>query len=293
MANVPIDISFFESALLTVTGQQHTILETQPIAGGMINNAYKIASTSGKYFLKWNENAAKDLFEKEQKGLELLTQSKCISVPKCLGIGEIGNRNFLILEYLSQSPPIFDFWEDFGHSLAQMHQCTSPSYGLDHDNHIGKLPQKNQLKDDWIDFLIENRLNVQIDLALHNQYMDIGFAKKFQILYAQLPALLPNEPASLLHGDLWTGNFMTGSNGKAWVFDPAVYFGHREMEIAFTQLFGGFDHRFYQSYDESYSLVPGFEERVGIYQLYPLLVHVNLFGPSYLSGIKQILHRFL
>lgn len=287
------DHQFFESALFQVTGQQHQVHETRQVAGGCINHTLKVESQHGEYFLKWNDQADDDLFEKEAKGLMLLREADCIMVPEVLGLGKIGTRNFLIITYMAKKAPKADFWQDFGQSLAALHRNSHDQYGLDFNNHIGRLPQKNDYHSNWIDFFINNRLEVQLSLARYNGLADDHLTKRMKAFYAQLPGLIPDEPPSLLHGDLWSGNFMVGPAGSACIFDPAVYYGHREMELAFTRLFGGFDQQFYQSYHEAYPIEPGFENRIDIYNLYPLLVHVNLFGSSYLSGIERTLRYYL
>lgn len=287
------ELYFFEAALHTVTGTPHKVKTIRSASGGMINHSYKVYTEQGDYFLKWNAQADADLFTKEQMGLQLLEKSNCLRVPKCIGTGTAGIRKFLVLELLEPVAPVSDFWENFGRSLARQHQITQKAYGLDHDNHIGRLHQINTPENNWIDFFIQNRLNTQLKLALDNQLVDSDFVRKFSRLSERLSELIPQETPALLHGDLWNGNFMSGPQGKVSVFDPAVYFGHREMELAFTYLFGGFDRRFYQSYHEYFPLTPGFEDRMDIHNLYPLLVHVNLFGPSYLTGIHQTLRRFL
>lgn len=285
--------SFFESALFQTTGQDHQIKDALPVSGGDINHAVRLVTNHDTFFFKYNSTDVGDLFEKEALGLRLLSSTKTLPVPTVYGTGTASTYHFLLMEYLPKQAPGLSFWKDFGSSLAEMHQHTQSQFGLDHDNHIGKLPQKNTLSDSWIDFFINNRLEVQLGLAIYNGHVDQPYAENFRKLYAQLPGLLPDEPPALLHGDLWSGNFMCGPGSQAWIYDPAVYYGHREMELAFTRLFGGFDHQFYDSYHEAYPLEPGLEERTEIYNLYPLLVHVNLFGTSYLSGINRTLRRFL
>lgn len=284
---------FFESALFQSLGQKVMVKSSRFVSGGCINNTLKLETDQGPFFLKWNDNADDDMFDKEAQGLELLANQNLMNLPAVLGRGKADGRNFLLLSFIQKSPPAPHFWQVFGSSLANLHKVSSPRFGLSHNNYIGRLPQNNEEKDSWIDFFIERRLEVQLGLAIYNGLVDKDFAKRFRLIYAQLPGILPEEPPALLHGDLWSGNFMVGDGGLPFVYDPAVYFGHREIELAFTRLFGGFDRAFYQSYHDSYPLEPGFEQRVDIYNLYPLLVHVNLFGSSYLSGINQTLRRFL
>ncbi len=284
---------FFESAMFQSLGQKVIIKSSRFVSGGCINNTLKLETDQGPYFIKWNDDPDNDMFEKEVRGIQLLTQQDILRLPSVVGLGRADGKNFLLLSYIQKNPPAPDFWQIFGQSLADLHRVTAPRFGLSYNNYIGRLPQNNEEMESWIDFFIEKRLEVQLGLAIYNGLIDQDFAKRFRLIYAQLPGILPDEPPSLLHGDLWSGNFMVGDQGLPCVYDPAVYFGHREIELAFTRLFGGFDNTFYQSYHETYPLEPGFEERVDIYNLYPLLVHVNLFGTSYLSGINQTLRRFI
>ncbi|XOV93285.1 MAG: fructosamine kinase family protein [Bacteroidota bacterium] len=287
------DSGFFESALFQSLGRSVTVRSSRFVSGGCINNTLKLETDEGPFFLKWNNDSDNDMFEKEAMGLKLLRDQKVLNLPEVLGTGSADGKNYLLLSYIQKSPPSGNFWKSFGQSLAALHRVSAPKYGLSHNNYIGRLPQNNEEMQNWIDFFIEKRLEVQLGLAIYNGFVDQEFAKRFRMIYAQLPGLIPSESAALLHGDLWSGNFMSGTQGLPFVYDPAVYFGHREIELAFTRLFGGFERLFYESYHESFPLEPGFEERLDIYNLYPLLVHVNLFGTSYLSGINQTLRRFL
>ncbi|MBW3545888.1 MAG: fructosamine kinase family protein [Bacteroidetes bacterium] len=284
---------FFESALFQTLGETHQVISTHFVSGGCINNTVKLETDKGVYFIKWNENADEDLFEKEEMGLDLIRSSDTIPTPKVFGRGRVNMKNFLIQEFIQKQAPKSDFWEIFGRKLANLHSNLEQKFGLDYDNHIGRLPQKNDYKENWVDFFIEHRLEVQLGLAIYNGLIDSPFARKFRSIYSQLPGIFPNEPASLLHGDLWSGNFMVGTDGQPFIYDPAVYYGNREVEISFTRLFGGFDRLFYQSYHEAFPLEPGLEDRIDIYNLYPLLVHVNLFGTSYLSGVERTVNRLV
>ncbi|MBV6644368.1 MAG: fructosamine kinase family protein [Cyclobacteriaceae bacterium] len=286
-------IQFFESVLFQVIGKPTPIRGLQFVAGGCINNTVKVETESEDYFIKWTEESHQDMFEKEERGISLLSESGFATVPEVLGYGSIHGKSFLVEDFISKSAPSKTFWNDFAQSLAALHTNTQPHFGLDHDNFIGRLRQKNSPYSSWVDFFIQNRLQIQLELCLYNNLIDTSFARRFELLYAQLPGLLPEERPSLLHGDLWSGNFMVGPEGKVYIFDPAVYYGNREIEMAFTRLFGGFDPQFYFSYFDACPVEPGFEERVDIYNLYPLLVHVNLFGTSYLSGIQQTINRYL
>ncbi len=284
---------FFEKILELVLHKKAVLNGTRFKSGGCINNALKLETSEGDFFLKWQSNIPDDMFEKEAKGLRLLQQAGNLKIPKLLGYGSLEGKYYLLLEYINSASPASSYWREFGHNLAEMHKSnTSESYGLDHDNYIGKLPQPNKFKSSWIDFFIENRLEFQLKLAVQNRLVDSAFVNRYRNFYRQLPDLLPVDRPALLHGDLWSGNAMVSSEGSACVIDPAVYYGHREIEIAFTRMFGGFDRDFYKGYQEAYPFDPGFEERVDIYNIYPHMVHVNLFGTSYLSGVESVLRRY-
>lgn len=283
---------FINTVLNEYLTDDSEILKVQPVSGGMINQSLLVKTNASKYFIKWNNDPLyPDLFEKEAEGLNALS-SECIRVPNVVCFGQIEEKYFLVLEYIPSGKLCPDFWEKLGMGLAQLHKSSHDYYGWHTDNHIGKIPQINSVKTKWTEFFIQNRLKPQIRLAVDNGYMQSLFIRKFDQLFILLDDLLPIESPALIHGDLWSGNFMADDSGLPVVFDPAVYYAHREIEIAFTLLFGGFDHQFYKSYQTAFPLQPHFEERVGIYQLYPLLVHVNLFGPSYMTGISETLKRF-
>jgi protein-ribulosamine 3-kinase len=291
---IPPQISVKVKALLTqYCGKVTDIIRSTSIGGGCINNAMKLETTSGIFFLKWNDaKRYPKMFESEAKGLILLKPASVIGIPEVIATDEAGSYSFIILEFIEPGKRIKNFWEDFGVSLAQLHKNSSELFGLEYDNYIGSLPQSNSQKKSWLNFLIEERLEKQIAFAKNTGAIDNSTIQQFNRLYKRLPDIIPEEKPSLIHGDLWNGNFMTGANGKAWLIDPAVYYGHREMDLAMSKLFGGFSPEFYESYAEIFPLQKGFEERIDIHNLYPLLVHVNLFGGNYLSEVKSILDRF-
>ncbi|WP_370089454.1 fructosamine kinase family protein [Ekhidna sp.] len=268
------------------------LLSASTVSGGCINNTYKLETSEGPLFLKWNSASSMSMFECEKKGLDLLDQHSIISTPKVLSYGQISNKSYLLLEWIEKEPQSSDFWGDFAHNLASQHRVSSPWFGLDHDNFIGSLEQSNKQYSTWHEFFIKERLIPQLKLAESKNLIDKTHLNRFEILFSKLESLVPKESPSLLHGDLWSGNFMCGADGKAVIFDPSIHFGHRETELSFTKLFGGFSSEFYAEYESTFVLEPGFEERLEIHNLYPLLVHVNLFGSSYLSEINQTLKRF-
>lgn len=262
-------------------------------SGGCINHGGRITTSTGTHFLKWNDaRKFPGMFEAEAKGLELLRAPGVITIPEVLGAGERGSYQFIVMSFVEQQGRSAHYWHMLGERLASLHRVTRTSFGLDHDNYIGSLRQWNKPHASWIDFFIEQRLQVQLELALKDPLLDRASLQKFETLFKQLPGLLPSEGPSLLHGDLWSGNLITDEKGEPCLIDPAVYFGHREADLAMTQLFGGFDDAFLDSYNDSFPLMPGFRERFDLYNLYPLLVHVNLFGGSYASQVNSILKRF-
>ncbi len=284
---------FFERILFKSTGQELRVSRIRFISGGCINNAIQLRTAEGDFFLKWNESKSADFFEVEAKGLALLKSSGAIRTPEVLGVGEVDGVSFLLLEYIEGGYPRAVFWERLGEQLADMHSNYGDAFGLPYNNFIGQLPQNNEPQKDGVTFFIEKRLRVQAGLALYNGLVKEEFLKQMDQFYEKLPSLLPKEKPSLLHGDLWSGNFLVGKNFTPVILDPAVYYGAREAELAFTKLFGGFDPIFYSAYEANHPLEQGYKERFDIYNLYPLLVHTNLFGTSYLSGVTNVLNKYL
>lgn len=265
-----------------------------PASGGCINNGGIVTTVGERYFLKWNESDAyPGMLETEARGLRILSHTNSLKVPEVIQHGNAGNFQYLLLQCITSSSRKSNFWHCFGEQLAAIHMTSSSSFGLDHDNYIGSLHQKNDYLSDWVKFYIERRLNPQIDLAKENNLMPFEMTKSFDSLFKKLPGMLPDEKPALLHGDLWGGNLMVDEHGHPCVIDPAVYFGNREVDLAMTQLFGGFDPKYLESYHAAFPLHSNYEERMLVYQLYPLMVHVNLFGGGYLSQVKSILDRFI
>jgi len=269
--------------------------KTQSVSGGSINRAAKITAENGDtFFLKWNDSAASDMFPKEEKGLSLLQSVKSgLQIPKVIGSGSTSEgTDFLVMEYIQKGSAHAHSAIEFGQRLAQLHKNTADQYGLDHDNYIGKLPQSNSRHDSWIDFFVGERLEPQLKMAIADGKLAKSINQNFERLYKKLPEMLTDESPALLHGDLWGGNYFYDSTGKPVIYDPAVYYGNREIEIAFTHLFGGFSSVFYQAYQEILPIAPGFDVRKNMYNLYPLLVHTNLFGGSYARRVKSTIQQF-
>lgn len=267
------------------------VLET--LGGGSINTSLRIATNEGNFFVKYNDaNAHPDMFRLEAENLNLLRQTKSVRIPEVIDTFAIEDKEVLVLEYIEAGTPHYDFWREFGQKLADLHQHSNDYFGLSFDNYVASLPQQNTATGSWVDFFISYRLDPLLRMAVDNQKADSDVVKKFESLYLKLPELFPEEKPALLHGDLWSGNTMADLNGDAVIFDPAVYYGHREMDLAMSKLFGGFESSFYEAYNEVYPLEKHWEQRVAICNLYPLLVHVNLFMGSYIQSVKNILNRY-
>jgi protein-ribulosamine 3-kinase len=285
--------NFYETIIGRTLSCPVKVTRYSPIGGGCIHQAVKVETSGhGPFFVKSNDAGDADMFEKEYLGLFKLRAAGTLYVPEPLGYGQDDHRSYIITEFIESGRRKPDFWEKFGNGLADLHRQHADRYGFEHDNYIGRLPQRNDYSGNWIDFFIGMRLEVQLKMAVDMHRVDQAFSRRFGDFMTLLPDMLPEEPPSLLHGDLWSGNFMTGSGGYAVMIDPAVYYGNREIELSFTRMFGGFDDTFYHFYHRAYPLAPGFEERVDIYNLYPTLVHVNLFGSTYLGGLERVLRRF-
>ncbi len=284
---------FFSSILFQSLGYTPQIKKYQFVGGGCINNTIRLDTEEAIFFLKWNEFVEEDMFYAESRGLELMRNSNTVHVPRPIHNGELHGKKYLLMEFLETSYHQKDYWEKLGRSLAQMHQHTSQMHGLDFNNYIGKLPQRNiDRTDRWIDFFIDHRLEVQLGLAIYNHLVSTTFVENFRSLYSVLPDILHDDEPALLHGDLWNGNVMGGPDGYAWLIDPAVYYGSREADLAMTRMFGGFDQQFYNAYHEIWPKDGKEEERYEIYNLYNIMVHVNLFGKSYLNAALRTIKRF-
>ncbi len=274
-------------------GKTVIVYNISSVGGGSINAAFRLNTNAGSFFVKVNSASLyPEMFYKEMLGLKILAESKAVSVPKPLGFGESQSSSFLVMPFVESAQQQPDFWRRFGEQLASLHAHSSSFFGLDHDNYIGSLQQMNKTHQRWSDFFREERLLPQLKLARDSGKADRALSQAFDRFFAHLHDLFPTEPPGLLHGDLWSGNYMTGSNGEPVIIDPAVYYGHREMDLAMTQLFGGFPPTFYQAYQSSFPLEIGWEKRRHYCNLYPLMVHVNLFGGGYLAEVKSVLTEF-
>lgn len=274
-------------------GQNVTTVSAQPVGGGSINQCYKLTfSNSHTLFCKVNSRVQyPDLFIKEQAGLQLLHRTSTIATPKVIACTENETHQVLLLEWIESSQKTKPFFQNFGKALAHLHGQTQDSFGLDYNNYMGSVPQQNNYSQNWPSFFIEQRLKPLVQQSSQQQLLSAKEYGLFEKLYSRLPQLFEPEKPSLLHGDLWSGNYMCGPAQTPYLIDPAVYYGHRSADLAMTTLFGGFDKAFYEAYHYYNPLPHNYQTQWQVCNLYPLLIHLLLFGKSYLSSIRQTLVR--
>ncbi|MBZ9629237.1 fructosamine kinase family protein [Salegentibacter sp. LM13S] len=259
------------------------------LTGGDINDVFLITSEEKKQVVKIN-NAEKfpGMFEAEKAGLEALQKPNAIDVPNVLGIGEITNTAYLLIEFRESAAKNKDFWTTFGKQMAALHKTTSKEFGFHRDNYIGSLPQRNNAFTSAADFYISERLEPQLKMAKDRGY-ELEVPQSF---FRNISAIIPDEKPALIHGDLWGGNYLVNAQGNPCLIDPATAFAPREMDLSMMQFFGGFDKELFKTYKEEFPLESGFEDRIPLWQLYYLLVHLNLFGAGYKPQVTSILKQF-
>ncbi|MDM8531943.1 fructosamine kinase family protein [Anaerolineales bacterium HSG25] len=273
------------------------IVATRAIGGGDISQAVHLSLSDGQQvLLKWRARAVPTMFTTEAKGLTLMREAAhSLVVPQvfCAEEADGARPAFILMNWLGRANSSTGMGSALGQGLADMHRATNPTYGLDHDNFIGANPQPNNQHDNWVDFFHEERLGYQMELAGQKGHLNQQRKKQLDRLLVRLSDLLPlHPPISLLHGDLWGGNWLVTETGQPALIDPAVYYGDREAELAFTELFGGFPSDFYRAYNESWPLDTGYAERKSLYNLYHLLNHLNLFGEGYGGQVDSVLRRY-
>lgn len=282
-----------KALLLHIESELHVkITKTEQVFGGDINETHVLHSTDQNLFLKLNSVEKADMFEKEFKGLEILRNVKAMAVPEPYKWGLFEKNIYLVMEYIEKGNASADFWRNFAQHLASLHRNTAEQFGLDHDNYIGSLPQINKQCSNWSEFYAEQRILFLIKMAFDAKKCDSSDTRLAEKLCNKLDTLFPQEQPALLHGDLWSGNYMISKSGEPVIFDPAVYFGHREMDLSMMLLFGGFDQQVFHSYNEEFSLEKSWKERIDLTQLYPLLVHLNFFGGHYYNSVRNTLKKY-
>ncbi|MES9979650.1 MAG: fructosamine kinase family protein, partial [Candidatus Thiodiazotropha sp. 6PLUC5] len=253
-------------------------LEPKSIGGGCINIGVRLTDGEKTFFVKLNQSALLDMFEAESEGLKALSDTLTIRVPKPICSGLCGDQSYLAMEFIEFEHGSREGPELAGRQLAEMHKISQPHFGWHRDNTIGSTPQPNRINENWVKFWRDQRLGFQLKLAASNGYSG-NLQRKGERLLEGFQLLLDHQPVpSLLHGDLWGGNLAYDRSGQPVIYDPAVYCGDREADLAMTELFGGFGNRFYDAYRESWPLSPGYSTRKALYNLYHILNHLNLFG---------------
>jgi len=299
MSKLPEVVKTLLCDTLRGLGDQTDILSVRMVVGGCINNAVCVRTAHRAYFLKWNNTPLPGMFECEARGLALLAATNTVRVPSVLYAAEANGQQpaFILQEWIESGEN--DDQSSLGEQLAALHlrgisPMERPAYGLDHDNYIGLNRQINRWEVDWPLFYLKYRIQPQVEVAIRNNLLSPDHRRRLERLMNHLPDLLggvDRRPA-LIHGDLWIGNVISGPQGFA-VIDPAVSYSDREAEIAFTELFGGFNQRFYAAYNSVWPLDPAYHERRDLYNLYHLLNHLNLFGEPYTYQIDAVLRKYV
>ncbi len=277
------------------SGQSFDISQSSAVGGGCINSAYRLEGSDGsRYFVKLNKADKLTMFEAEAEGLNEIRASGAIHAPAVIGWGAEAGHAFLVLEYLDLGHGDSDSAQRLGRNLAAMHRHSQSHFGWHRDNTIGATPQPNTPSSDWVDFWRQQRLGFQLELAKRHGCGDRLYGKGVDLMARLEPFFKDYQPRpALLHGDLWSGNYAFTTDGTPVIFDPAVYYGDREADLAMTELFGGFPPEFYQAYEEAYPLDPGYTQRKRLYNLYHILNHFNLFGGGYLGQAETMIDELL
>ena len=280
--------------ITAATGEPFSIRTRQAVGGGCINSAYLVEDGRRRFFVKTNRASGLAMFEAEAEGLGEIAATGAIRVPNpiCAGVAE--DIAFLVLECLDIGGGKQGGMEELGRRLADMHRVTGSRYGWRWDNSIGATPQINTPTDNWHAFWRDRRLGYQLALAAGNGYKG-ALQRRGECLRSMLDGFFAGyaPPPSLLHGDLWSGNYAFVRDGGPVIFDPAVYYGDRETDLAMTELFGGFPASFHAAYREAFPLDPGYRVRKVLYNLYHILNHLNLFGGGYLRQAEEMIAALL
>ncbi len=269
-------------------------LKFQAVGGGSINQTCRLVFSDHSVFCKIN-SASKfpHLFQKEANGLNLIRKQNVIKTPGVIDCFEQDHSQILLLEWIDTGERTEVFWKSFGEQLAALHQVSNGYFGLDEENYMGSVPQTNQPSADWIPFFVDQRLRPLLLKCADKKLLTTRHQQQFENLYQHLPGIFDSESKpALVHGDLWSGNYMCGPASQPFLIDPAVYFGHPSVDLGMTTLFGGFRSSFYEAYQYHAAFPYNYKEQWKVCNLYPLLIHLYLFGRSYLPQIEQTLSKF-
>ncbi|MDT3401563.1 fructosamine kinase family protein [Mucilaginibacter terrae] len=285
---------YIELCLTVNYGNPVNLQAVNPVSGGDINAAYCIITNAGKFMVKLNSKSAyPGMFKRESEGLTAIRNTRTIAVLEVVLQFDFEDDSCMLMEWVDASRATPAASEQLGYQLAAMHRNTAPFFGFDTDNYMGSLPQSNHKHDAWAQFFVQERLEPMMKIAIDKRLLSYEDARLFDKLYDRLPKLFNEEAPALIHGDLWGGNYLIRNDGKPYLIDPAISYGHREFDIAMTTLFSGFSNEFYTAYHEAFPLAKGWQERVDLWNLYPLLLHLNLFGMSYLGQVRYGLNKYL
>ncbi len=290
------DARSLDEAVERVAGAGVQITGRSSVSGGCIANGARLdLSNGGRLFVKRATTLPGAMFDAEARGLAALRCDDGPRVPRALAVGATGRESFILMEWIDTGRPGPGFHERFGRELARMHRSLSGDrYGFESDNFIGSTEQPNTWSDSWCGFFASQRIGFQARLARDRGRIDSRLSGSIDTIVNRMDSLLvePDHPA-LLHGDLWSGNYLCDESGTPVLIDPAVYYGHPEADLAMTELFGGFPPAFYRAYRDETPLQPGYPERRDLYNLYHMLNHLNIFGGSYLGSVRSIVSRYV
>jgi fructosamine-3-kinase len=274
------------------TNESFAAINHQSVGGGCINQAYKLIGKEKTYFVKLNQPSSVEMFAAEALGLEQMYLTHTIRVPKPICWGMADRHSYIVLEWLDLSSGNQQSWSEMGRKLAMLHKAGNSSrFGWSRNNTIGSTPQINTWCDNWADFFAEHRIGYQLRLANRRGG---NFSEANKVIEVVKDILMEINPQpSLLHGDLWSGNAACTIDGEPVILDPATYYGHREADLAMTELFGGFPAAFYRGYHEEWPLAQGYQQRKTLYNLYHILNHFNLFGYGYASQAASMIRQIL
>jgi len=288
-------MSFWHSVSESIyqsTGKLFSIEKREAIGGGSINEAYRLSDNEDYYFVKVNQSTRLAMFEAEFQGLQEIRSSNSVKAPRPIVVGVAGDKSYLVLEHIHMGGSTSD--EAFGEQLAQLHRVTQSQFGWSLNNTIGSTPQINTEMERWPEFWANHRLGYQLKLA-KSQGCSAELWELGNVLLSAVPSIFSGyaPQPSLLHGDLWAGNYSTDSEGNPVIYDPACYFGDRETDIAMTELFGGFNSDFYRSYNATWPLDEGYATRKTLYNVYHIINHFNLFGGNYAQQAERMIESLL
>lgn len=281
----------FESMLFETFGKEMEVLEFTVLSAGMVNTGSRLVTEDEVLFVKMNEQPIENFFKQEAENLQLL-KSLGLSTPQVYGYGKVLGYNYLICELISEGQEEKQLWQQAGRLIGFLHTHKNEKFGFDSDNYLVDMKQDNRWQEDGIAFLVQNRILPAVGQCLMEEKISLSLYKSIESICHRLDRIIPQESPSLLHGDLWTGNVILSQHRKPYFIDPACYYGLRENELAFSYLFGGFDASFYDAYLEVCPIQTGFGERVSVYHIHPLLIHIYYFGSGYIPGLERIIKRF-